>query len=96
VHATSDLVYAVPAGAVTFRTDLGVDDEVGTYGSVVFQVWVDGVKRWDSGRMTGTSATARISVDVRGARQLRLVVTDGGDGNGMDHADWAAPVFAGT
>lgn len=30
-----------------------------------------------------------ISVPVNGARELKLVVTDGGNGFGLDHADWA-------
>jgi hypothetical protein len=29
--------------------DVGVDDEVGVNGSVVFQVWADGAKIFDSG-----------------------------------------------
>jgi hypothetical protein len=34
-----------------------------------------------------------IDVDISGAKQLFLVVTDGGNGNGCDHADWAQPVL---
>src|SRR5690606_24960943 len=30
-----------------------------------------------------------VSVDITGKKQLKLVVTDAGDGNGHDHADWA-------
>jgi hypothetical protein len=66
-----------------------VDDEVGALGSVTFEVWTDGVKRYDSGLMTGSSATKQISLPMTGVNQLRLVVTDGGDGRAADHADWA-------
>ena len=60
-----------------FTADIGVDDEVGSRGSVVFQVYGDGVKLYDSGLLTGNSATRRVNVGVVGRQELRLVVTDG-------------------
>jgi hypothetical protein len=62
---------------------------VGALGSVVFQVFVDDILRFDSGTMTGTSASQSVSVPLMGATQLRLVVTDAGDNPYYDHADWA-------
>jgi hypothetical protein len=88
-HAFSDVQYALGGSCSTFNATVGVDDEVGTLGSVVFQVFVDGVLRFDSGTMTGTTASRLVSVSLAGATQLRLVVTDGGDGPNYDHADWA-------
>ena len=44
---------------------------------------------YDSGMVTGTSAAKTVAVNVTGNTQLRLVVTDGGDGNDYDHGDWA-------
>jgi hypothetical protein len=76
-------------GCSTFQAEVGVDDEVGPNGTVVFQVWADGVQLFDSGVMTGSAATQSISVSVAGRTQLDLVVTDSGDGNAYDHADWA-------
>ena len=55
----------------------------------MFQVFVGGVLRYDSGVMTGTTASQNVSVPLTGATQLRLVVTDAGDGVHYDHADWA-------
>lgn len=37
-----------------------------------------------------------IDVDITGATKLFLVVADGGDGTGWDHADWLEPRFIGT
>jgi hypothetical protein len=34
-------------------------------------------------------------VDVTGRTQLRLVVTDAGDGDDFDHADWGSPSLGG-
>lgn len=45
----------------------------------------------------GRSSTRlhRLECDITGARTLFLVVTDGGNGNGVDHADWVEPVLQG-
>jgi hypothetical protein len=88
-HGNSTIVYALNGACSTFQSDIGVDDEVGPIGSVVFQVWADGVQLFDSGAMNGSTATRSVSVSVAGRKQLSLVVTDGGDGNAYDHADWA-------
>ncbi|MFN7843987.1 MAG: DUF1553 domain-containing protein [Pirellula sp.] len=43
--------------------------------------------------VTKGEPAVKIDVDISGARQLFLVVTDGGNGNRCDHADWAEPVL---
>jgi glucose/arabinose dehydrogenase len=88
-HAGSDITYALGGNYTRFTSDIGLDDEVGNNGSVVFQVWADGAQIYDSGVMAGNSATKTVDVDVTGKQNLRLVVTDGGNGNGYDHSDWA-------
>jgi beta-galactosidase len=42
-----------------------------------------------SGTVDRDTATKAIDVDVTGARRLELVVPDAGDGNALDHPDWA-------
>ena len=95
VHSGSELRFSLQgaAGAVcnNFTAEVGVDDEVGTRGSVIFQVFADGVKLYDSGVMTGSSVTKQVNVGVVGRHELRLVVTDAGNGISYDHADWADP-----
>ncbi|MEF2279602.1 NPCBM/NEW2 domain-containing protein [Deinococcus sp. YIM 134068] len=97
VHASAEQKYALTStdgsACTRFRAAVGVDDEVGGRGSVVFQVWGDGEKLFDSGRMTGASTTRQIDVDVSGRGTLRMVVTDGGDGKSFDHADWIDPTI---
>lgn len=39
--------------------------------------------------LTNAMPAQPISGDVSGAKVVRLVVTDGGDGIDSDHADWA-------
>ena len=90
VHANSEVTYTLGGACTTFQAQIGIDGEVGVRGSVVFQVW-DGTtaKLFDSGVVRGGSAALSINLDISGVQNLRLVVTDGGDGISYDHADWA-------
>jgi hypothetical protein len=88
VHANSEIVVNLNGQYATFVSDVGIDDEVGSLGSVIFQVYLDDVKVFDSGVMTGSSATKTVSVDVTGHNKLQLIVDQNGDGD-SDHADWA-------
>jgi hypothetical protein len=91
VHARSDLRYDLGGRYSHFLADVGLDDEVLKNGSVQFLVYVDGGLKpvFNSGLMRGGSTTQHVDVDVTGVNELRLLVLDGGDGNGNDHADWA-------
>lgn len=86
---TGEQVYELDGQFRRFTAVIGIDDETNKRGSVVFQVWVDGVKRYDSGVMRGGDDPKVVDVDLTGAKALRLVVTDAGDGFEFDHADWA-------
>lgn len=89
-HAGSQVRYLLSAECPRIlEASVGVDDEAGSRGSVVFRVFANATKVYDSGIMTGVSATQRIDVSIARAAQLRLVVTNGGDDNKYDHADWA-------
>jgi len=88
-HAVSRITYFVGGSCSQFVTDVGVDDEVGNGGSVRFQVLADGHVVAKTGILTGASAAQQLVVDLTGANQLTLVVTDAGDGIRSDHADWA-------
>ncbi|GHF54472.1 hypothetical protein HNQ07_003605 [Deinococcus metalli] len=94
VHANSEMRFSLKGTNATctrFTVDAGVDDEVGSLGRVVFQVYLDGVKAYDSGPQTGSDPARRVDLNITGKQELRLVVTDGGDGINYDHADWANP-----
>ncbi|ABF44077.1 NPCBM/NEW2 domain-containing protein [Deinococcus geothermalis] len=91
VHAGSSMTFSLAGQCQTFTAQVGIDDEVGNRGSVVFQVFADGTKVYDSGVLRGTDAPKTLSVSVAGKQELRLVVTDAGDGISYDHADWANP-----
>ena len=69
------------SNCTAFTASVGVDDEVvSTRGSIVFQVYLDGVVAYDSGTMTGATATRAVSVNTTGKTALRLVVAVGSGG----------------
>ena len=88
-HSNSDVRYALGTDCTRFKASVGVDDESFTKGSVAFRVFADANQVYDSGVVSGSSATKTIDVSIAGASQLRLVVTNGGDNFDSDHADWA-------
>jgi hypothetical protein len=52
-----------------------------------------GNARWSSPLVNRSRPSVEVDVDLTGASQLHLVVTDGGNGASCDHADWARPVL---
>jgi hypothetical protein len=87
-HAPSDIGYALEGGCSSFSAMVGIDDEVGNSGDVVFEVWGDGTRLYQSGVIDGAGGATAVEVDVTGVEELHLVVSDNGT-NGHDHADWA-------
>jgi hypothetical protein len=88
-HATSEIGLHLGKRCSRLTAVVGVDDEVGELGSVVFEVWADGRRVWQSPLLTGTDPASPVDVDLTGTTTVALRVTDGGDGGGYDHADWA-------
>jgi len=91
-HAVSEMVLQ-RNGATRFQASVGVDDEVGEKGTVVFSVYGDDKELWASGVMKGGQVAKSVDVDLAGCAQVKLVVNDAGDGIGFDHADWADARF---
>ncbi|MDU2491755.1 MAG: NPCBM/NEW2 domain-containing protein [Clostridium celatum] len=89
-HSTSTIVYDLSdKNYAYFSSYVGVDRQMyGTVGSVSFEVWVDGEKKFDSKLMNSRDSQKYVEVDINGAKELKLVVTDGGNGNGSDHGVW--------
>ncbi|MDH6492382.1 hypothetical protein M2157_008381 [Streptomyces sp. SAI-127] len=88
-HAESAVEYYTGAACETVTADVGVDDEKGANGTVAFEIWADGTKVAATGVLTNAMPAEPLTADITGARLVRLVVTDGGDGIDSDHADWA-------
>ena len=76
--------------ATKFTATVGVDDLAGKAGSVTFQVWVDGKKMADTGRVCGGEKAKVLEVDLTGSKRMIIRVGNADDGNGMDHANLAS------
>ncbi|WP_040197823.1 glycoside hydrolase family 97 catalytic domain-containing protein [Candidatus Soleaferrea massiliensis] len=94
-HAYSEVVYDIEKeGIVAFQSSYGVNAYNGgtaanTMGSVQFRVYGDNELLHESGVLKandGIHSTGEI--DLSGYKKLRLVGTDGGNGNSQDWVDW--------
>ena len=91
-HATSDLSVMLPSGGKKLTAVIGVDQNDNTsggQGSVEFSVAAKGKELYKSGLMRGNDPPKEISVDLGGANEFSLLISDGGDGISCDQADWA-------
>jgi endo-alpha-N-acetylgalactosaminidase len=86
-HAPARIVYDLAGQYSRFQAWAGAD--AATTPTVTFEVRTDGVSRWKSNLMQRGDAAQRVDVDITGAKSLELIVGDGGNGIGADHADWA-------
>lgn len=91
VHALSEVVVDIGGRYERLTAEVGVDDsrQASGLGSVIFEVLGDGVLLARTGVLTPRDPAYPVDVELAGVRTLTLRVTDGGDGNNNDHADWA-------
>ncbi|MHB1458960.1 MAG: NPCBM/NEW2 domain-containing protein, partial [Armatimonadota bacterium] len=83
-HATGEIIVLLDGGYTKFESEVGVQMQNGVIGSVVFQVFVDGKLKYKSRLVTEKDNPNPINVSVTGATELKLVVTDGGNGMTCD------------
>lgn len=90
-HAPSLQVYNLSGNYSRFIASVGVDayTKFTNVSSVQFRVWGDGVLLYESSLMRVDTPADKIDVSIKGVNELKLEVTDGGDGQSWDHADWA-------
>jgi hypothetical protein len=96
VHSAARLVYNLGAGQGAraedapnrFAADLAIDDSTNGGGSVVFRVLVDGQEKYVSPTIHGGDPPTPVSVDIRGAKKLELIVDYADRADVLDHADW--------
>lgn len=90
VHANSSLTFDVGGNWSKFESVVGIDDQAGKGGSVVFQVLGDGKELYRSPVIHGGATTQTfINVSIKGVKKLTLVVDATEDLDLGDLADWA-------
>jgi alpha-galactosidase len=87
-HAISRYLLQLDGKGSRFIAFVGLDDEATIRGSVAFYLIGDKKILWESGVMKKNVVAKKADVDISGIQLLGLLVTDGGDGNNYDHADW--------
>ena len=94
VRCRSELAYPIKPGYRLFVATVGVDDETGQRGSVVFKVFIDGREAYKTAQLTGKNAHWNIHVPIpAGSKEIRLLADPGDDGDDYDNADWASAGF---
>lgn len=88
VFAPCIIEYPLNGQFKKFTAEVGVDAATQGRGTVVFEVKGDGRLLWSSPVVSGLDKAKSVDVDVKGINRLQLSVTDGGDGNKLDAADW--------
>ncbi len=90
-HANAELILYTGGRCTSFTSDVGIDDErdVNKLGTAIFQIWADGAKVADSGLRTWQDDAVTLTASIKGAKFLRLVVDDSGDGVRFDRGDFA-------
>jgi hypothetical protein len=88
VHARNLLRYDIGGQFDAFAATIGLDAAAEGRGDCVFVVRADGRELLRQ-RVRGQETPREIKLDVRGARQLTLLVEPGEDLDLADHANWA-------
>jgi hypothetical protein len=88
-HANGEIVIELQGQFSAFCAALGVQWQGGNRGSVVFRVLVDGRNVLETDPISDSDPPRPVEIALAGARELRLVAGDGGDGIGCDMANWA-------
>jgi len=86
-HAPGEIIVDLGGQVDRFECEVGVQMPQEA-GSVVFQVFVDDQKVFDSGVMRHGEEPKPVSVSTVGASELRLVMKDAGDGMTCDGGVW--------
>ena len=74
MHTAARISYVPPEGSELLQGSVGVDDATEGMGSVRFRVFVDGDEKYVSPTVRGHERPILISVDVKGAQRVDLVV----------------------
>ena len=89
VHARSEVRYALGSRCARFSAVIGLDDEAGDRGGVIFRVLGDGEVIYESGVVTGKTPAKKLDLDLTGTDELGLQVIESNGDFGYAHADWA-------
>ncbi len=88
LHSHTELAYTLDGKYKEFKTILGMDDLVGGDGHPVVKIQADGKELFTS-TVSRKDRRREIALDVKGIKQLRIIVTSSGLFDFGDHVDFA-------
>ena len=96
-HANGEVVYNIPEDKNydKFEAYLGVSRSIEDQNksSIIFKVLADGKEIYNSGVMNYSTPAKKISLDIKGVKELKIIVNDANNGNSFDHAVIADPIL---
>ncbi len=87
-HANSTIKYILDGNYGFLEGSCGLDDEQNKGNKIECLIYADEKMIYDSGIFWGYLNPHYFKVPVKGVKEIKLVVKDGGDGINCDHADW--------
>lgn len=87
-HANGEILVMLDGRFSHFEAEVGLQTHPSGAGSVIFRIFVDKRKAFDSGVMRQGDGVKSVQVSVAGARELRLEMDDAGDGFTRDMGNW--------
>lgn len=91
--APSEIIFSLDGTVKRFSCLAGPDAGGGETDTVVFKVYGDGKKLFESPVMKAGSDAIPIDLNVSGVEQLHLHAVYGGDSREQGHADWVNVKF---
>lgn len=88
VLANSEIVYKLDGSFDRLSGHVGVDSEVGDKGHVMFRVFADGKQIFESPYQNGTSVKQLMDLDVKGIKELKMILINDTGATADDHGDW--------
>jgi len=87
-HAYSTTEYIIDGRYRSLEGMVGLDDEQNRGNKIEAWIYADNKLIYRSGIMVGWVKPHYFHLDISGKKELKLVITDGGDGINCDHGDW--------
>ena len=84
----SELVYTLDGTWNRLVGHVGMDDEVGEKGRIMFRVYGDGKLLFESPEMDGNNIKQLMDLNILGISNLKLVLLHIGEQSENDHGDW--------
>jgi len=93
-HSRCEVEFDIGGRYGSLVAEIGIDDGAGGRGGVVFEVYADNRRVFQSPAVRGGQDARVVSVELGRARRVKLVADYGPDGTSWgDHADWCRTVL---